>query len=84
MGRRTGVSATTAQKIASYFNVSVGYLLGEEEITKEEETINETISDIILTLNADDELLEIVKNITKLDAEKRSVLKSFLGTFLKE
>ena len=31
MGRRTGVSATTAQKIASYFNVSVGYLLGEEE-----------------------------------------------------
>ena len=31
MGRRTGVSATTAQKIASYFDVSVGYLLGEEE-----------------------------------------------------
>lgn len=31
MGRRTGVSAVTAQKIASYFGVSVGYLLGEEE-----------------------------------------------------
>lgn len=31
MGRRTGVSATTAQKIASYFGVSVGYLLGKEE-----------------------------------------------------
>lgn len=31
MGRRTGVSAATAQKIASYFGVSVGYLLGEEE-----------------------------------------------------
>lgn len=31
MGRRTGVSAVTAQKIASYFDVSVGYLLGEEE-----------------------------------------------------
>ncbi len=31
MGRRSGVSATTAQKIASYFGVSVGYLLGEEE-----------------------------------------------------
>lgn len=30
MGRRTGVSAVTAQKIAAYFNVSVGYLLGEE------------------------------------------------------
>lgn len=30
MGRRSGVSAVTAQKIASYFGVSVGYLLGEE------------------------------------------------------
>lgn len=30
MGRRTGVSAATAQKIATYFGVSVGYLLGEE------------------------------------------------------
>ena len=31
MGRKIGVSATTAQKIATYFGVSVGYLLGEEE-----------------------------------------------------
>lgn len=31
MGRRAGVSAVTAQKIANYFGVSVGYLLGEEE-----------------------------------------------------
>ena len=31
MGRRSGVSAVTAQKIASYFGVSVAYLLGEEE-----------------------------------------------------
>ena len=30
MGRRTGVSAATAQKIAAYFGVTVGYLLGEE------------------------------------------------------
>ena len=31
MGRRSGVSAVTAQKIATYFGVSVGYLLGEED-----------------------------------------------------
>ena len=37
MGRRTGVSAVTAQKIASYFNVSVGYLLGEEEKDEKKE-----------------------------------------------
>jgi transcriptional regulator with XRE-family HTH domain len=40
MGRRTGVSAVTAQKIASYFGVSVGYLLGEET-KKEEPTVQD-------------------------------------------
>ena len=35
MGRQTGISAAKAQKIASYFGVSVGYLLGEE--TKKEQ-----------------------------------------------
>ena len=34
-GRKNGVSTTTAQKMASYFNVSVGYLLGEEELKEE-------------------------------------------------
>lgn len=31
MGRRSGVNAATADKIAKYFNVSVGYLLGNEK-----------------------------------------------------
>ena len=30
-GRKKNVSAVTAQKLAAYFGVSVGYLLGEEE-----------------------------------------------------
>lgn len=30
MGRKKSVSAQTAQKIAAYFGVSVGYLLGKE------------------------------------------------------
>lgn len=30
-GRKKGVSTDTAQKIANYLNVSVGYLLGEDE-----------------------------------------------------
>ena len=29
-GRKKGLNAETAQKIAKYFDVSVGYLLGEE------------------------------------------------------
>lgn len=39
MGRQAGISATNAQKIASYFGVTVGYLLGEEE--KEEKPVQE-------------------------------------------
>jgi len=30
MGRKKGINAETAQKIASFFGVSVGYLLGQE------------------------------------------------------
>ena len=30
-GRTAGLSTPTTQKIAAYFNVSVGYLLGEED-----------------------------------------------------
>ncbi len=33
MGRKKGVNAQTAHKIAAYFGVSVGYLLGEEDAT---------------------------------------------------
>lgn len=40
MKRQTGISAKKAQKIASYFGVSVGYLLGEEE-KKEQSTESE-------------------------------------------
>ena len=56
MGRRTGVSAVTAQKIASYFNVSVGYLLGEEdkkeEPTAQGEELSEDIKELISCIKA--------------------------------
>lgn len=45
MGRRTGVSAVTAQKIASYFDVSVGYLLGEENEKAPTENGERSVSD---------------------------------------
>lgn len=42
MGRKKGVNAETAQKIASFFGVSVGYLLGIEgsDAVKEANSIN--------------------------------------------
>lgn len=44
-GRKKGVSATTAQKIASYFGVSVGYLLGEEEKEKQKQPMHDELSE---------------------------------------
>ena len=57
-GRKKGVNAETAQKIASYFDVSVGYLLGEEE-QKEKPTVPE---DDGLTENQRN-LIEFVKHV---------------------
>lgn len=45
MGRRTGVSAVTAQKIAAYFDVSVGFLLGEETEKAPTKTGERSVSD---------------------------------------
>jgi hypothetical protein len=39
-GRTKGMSTATATEIASYFDVSVGYLLGEEE-QKEKPTVQD-------------------------------------------
>ena len=65
MGRRTGVSAATAQKIASYFGVTVGYLLGEEEPNEEaQESRPVTDDDLMYALfdgQATPEQLEEVK-----------------------
>jgi len=43
MGRKKGINAETAQKIASFFGVSVGYLLGQEgsdAVSGSNDTIN--------------------------------------------
>ena len=45
MGRRTGLSAASAQKIASYFGVTVGYLLGEETEKAPVESDKRSVSD---------------------------------------
>ena len=62
MGRQKGLSATTAQKIADYFGVTVGYLLGEEDASTETRPI--TDDDLMYALfdgTATPEQLEEVK-----------------------
>jgi transcriptional regulator with XRE-family HTH domain len=63
MGRQSGISAANAQKIASYFGVSVGYLLGEEQ-KKETATQGDGLSE------SKKQLLALAESCTEEDAEK--------------
>ena len=78
MGRRTGVSAVTAQKIAAYFDVSVGYLLGEEEMgIKKEQPIEvdglsenrKALMDFVKSVPEDkaEMILRVMKTIVEAD-----------------
>ncbi len=57
-GRKKGVSTATAQKIASYLGVSVGYLLGEE--SEEETGIKKSPSEIS---EGEQKLLDLIRRI---------------------
>lgn len=64
MGRQSGISTANAQKIASYFGVTVGYLLGEEE---KKETAAENGNGLS---KAKQQLLALAEQCTEEDAEK--------------
>lgn len=68
--------------MANYFGCEKSDLI--EEKTAEQlhmEKKNDILSDIILTLREDSELLDIVECITKLDADKRTAIKSLISAF---
>ena len=76
MGRRSGVSAVTAQKIAAYFGVSVGYLLGEEgkkeKPTAESDGLTENQRNLIeFVKHVPDEsaamILKVIRSIVEVD-----------------
>jgi transcriptional regulator with XRE-family HTH domain len=82
-----GKNDITQHKIVAFANAlqtTPAYLMGWDDIDEETEIKNDTLSDIIIALSNDNELLDIVEMVTKLDAEKRKVLKSFLTTFVAE
>ena len=64
MGRQSGISTANAQKIASYFGVTVGYLLGEEE---KKETVTENGNGLS---EAKQQLLALAEQCSEEDAEK--------------
>lgn len=64
MGRQSGISAANAQKIASYFGVSVGYLLGEEQ---KKEVATQTDNDLS---ESKKKLLARAENCSEEEAER--------------
>lgn len=81
MGRRTGVSAKTAQKIASYFDVSVGYLLGEEEKEiKKEDAITDTFVKIV----QNEKIQKATELICELTDEQLDIVIAMLSNFKQE
>lgn len=70
------------EMLAKYFDCLISDLI--EEKTEEQiqsQKKNDILSDIILTLREDSELLCIVESLTKLDAEKRTAIKSLISAF---
>lgn len=64
-GRKKGVSTDTAKKIAGYFNVSVGYLLGEEEQKEKPIAQDDELSK---------DMVELIDCIKKLPEDKIQML----------
>lgn len=68
--------------MADYFGILKSDLIEEKnEEHLEIQKKNDVLSDIILNLNGDMELLSMMEKISKLDKEKREVIKSVLNAF---
>lgn len=73
----SGLPQTKIAAIASALNTTPSYIMGWEETQKK----NDTLSDIILKMNEDEELFEMVVALSKLGFEKREAVKSVLNAF---
>ena len=69
MGRKKGVSAETAQKIAAYFGVSVGQLLGQEAPADILDQVDVAFYGDFKELN--DEEKEAVRDMVRLMRQRR-------------
>lgn len=73
MGRKKSVSAETAQKIAAYFGVSVGYLLGQEEDSLPADILDQV--DVAFYgdfKELDEEEKEAIRDMVRLMRERRA------------
>jgi transcriptional regulator with XRE-family HTH domain len=66
-GRKKTVNAETAQKIATYFDVSVAYLLGEEEKpTVQDDELSENVKKLVdFAKSVPDDKVELVLKLMR-------------------
>lgn len=68
--------------MANFFGILKSDLIEEKtEEHREMQKKNDVLSDIILKMNEDEELLEMVEALSKLGFEKRGAVKSVLNAF---
>lgn len=77
MGRKKGVNAETAQKIASFFGVSVGFLLGQEEGDAAPMQKKDILDDVDVAFygefkELDEEQKEAVRDMVRLMRQRRA------------
>lgn len=72
MGRKQGLSAKVADKIATYFGVSVGFLLGTEDQKEKEKPAPGSESEL------SEEALKIAKMFDQATSDLRAVVKAAL------
>ena len=77
-GRQVGISTETAQKIASYFNVTVGYLLGESEIESKKE---DAVSDIFAKIYNNEKIQKATSLLCELNDEQLDIVIAMISNF---
>lgn len=76
---------TVVVNLADFFNVTIDYLSGGQNEDIDFQLLrnkkNDTITDIILKLRSDSELLNMVKDICELSPDKRSAVQNLIFAF---
>ncbi len=80
----SNIPASKIKALADKLDTTPAYLMGWTEASATEYQKADTISDIIIKLRSDDELLEIVKDVCNLSDEQRVVVKTLLSAFNKD
>ena len=79
-GRVVNIKRSTLKKISDVLSIPPFELVFDESHQAMQKK-NDAMSDIILKLNEDAELFSMVETLSKLDSEKRAVIKSVLIAF---